>query len=346
MSLVDHLQQNQTPAKASFPRTMSPREDVATPKPHTSPESETTGLSLTCKSASPLIPILPLNFSDEKAETPRHKILSSVIDSRSTGMSVFDLKRYCFFHLPQLTGSNRNPLAHNILIHKVNFQHLRSCVTISNVELSTKDNLPFQQPNDAFEKVFFRLGRLNAFSFNAKTRRTSLPRTCVAANNSLGADIDEVQIMPSQARPKAKVSNKAKPLHKKRTTTVCNCKNSKCLKLYCECFKSKGFCSHKCSCVGCGNMSQTPQPPPKNRNRQSQRQKNLSAKTIEPQDASRSKIIAKARCKSGSYNRIRRKERDDRRCVALYRGPVEKRLKLSRHCVSNENLPVLNQKSV
>ena len=35
--------------------------------------------------------------------------------------------------------------------------------------------------------------------------------------------------------------------------TKCNCKKSKCLKLYCECFKASGYCGDGCSCVGCSN---------------------------------------------------------------------------------------------
>ncbi|GAB4813857.1 hypothetical protein N2152v2_000903 [Parachlorella kessleri] len=33
----------------------------------------------------------------------------------------------------------------------------------------------------------------------------------------------------------------------------CNCKKSKCLKLYCDCFAAGGFCGPQCSCVGCSN---------------------------------------------------------------------------------------------
>lgn len=33
----------------------------------------------------------------------------------------------------------------------------------------------------------------------------------------------------------------------------CNCKKSKCLKLYCECFASGGYCDESCNCVGCSN---------------------------------------------------------------------------------------------
>ncbi|KDO26415.1 hypothetical protein SPRG_08218 [Saprolegnia parasitica CBS 223.65] len=41
------------------------------------------------------------------------------------------------------------------------------------------------------------------------------------------------------------------PPPKKRNP--CNCKKSKCLKLYCECFASGGFCDESCKCVGCAN---------------------------------------------------------------------------------------------
>jgi hypothetical protein len=32
----------------------------------------------------------------------------------------------------------------------------------------------------------------------------------------------------------------------------CNCKNSKCLKLYCECFSTGEYCKN-CNCIGCHN---------------------------------------------------------------------------------------------
>ena len=35
----------------------------------------------------------------------------------------------------------------------------------------------------------------------------------------------------------------------------CNCEKSKCVKLYCECFRTNGFCSEKCKCRSCLNNS-------------------------------------------------------------------------------------------
>ena len=35
--------------------------------------------------------------------------------------------------------------------------------------------------------------------------------------------------------------------------TQCKCRNSKCLKLYCECFASGIYCGPRCLCTNCEN---------------------------------------------------------------------------------------------
>ena len=44
------------------------------------------------------------------------------------------------------------------------------------------------------------------------------------------------------------------PLSSKHSKRGCNCKNSKCLKLYCECFSLGEYCNN-CNCVNCHNNS-------------------------------------------------------------------------------------------
>jgi len=40
-------------------------------------------------------------------------------------------------------------------------------------------------------------------------------------------------------------------------SVTCSCKNSQCLKLYCECFSAGGYCDPElCSCKGCSNNIQ------------------------------------------------------------------------------------------
>jgi hypothetical protein len=36
----------------------------------------------------------------------------------------------------------------------------------------------------------------------------------------------------------------------------CNCKRSKCLKLYCECFQRQLYCNENCKCYDCGNSNE------------------------------------------------------------------------------------------
>ena len=42
----------------------------------------------------------------------------------------------------------------------------------------------------------------------------------------------------------------------KSTQMACSCKKSKCLQRYCECFRTRGFCSEACSCSDCHNTEE------------------------------------------------------------------------------------------
>jgi hypothetical protein len=65
---------------------------------------------------------------------------------------------------------------------------------------------------------------------------------------------------------------------------ACNCKNSKCLKLYCECFASGSYCTLSCNCQGCQN----------NEHFQSQRKSAIDATLERNPMAFRPKIAASA----------------------------------------------------
>ncbi|KAI5602442.1 hypothetical protein BDE02_01G156500 [Populus trichocarpa] len=62
------------------------------------------------------------------------------------------------------------------------------------------------------------------------------------------ADIVELnQMSPERNRKKAKYTIKSEGCRR------CNCKKSRCLKLYCECFAAGIYCLDTCSCVNCIN---------------------------------------------------------------------------------------------
>jgi len=76
------------------------------------------------------------------------------------------------------------------------------------------------------------------------------------------ADTDKISSLDSKSPFKFTISMKAEPTPqisspKKRLRTgdkkPCNCKHSKCLKLYCECFASGDYCMDDCNCMSCLN---------------------------------------------------------------------------------------------
>ena len=45
-------------------------------------------------------------------------------------------------------------------------------------------------------------------------------------------------------------------LAKKDTKVACRCLKSKCLKLYCECFRNGSVCGLDCECEDCRNIEE------------------------------------------------------------------------------------------
>ncbi|EPS70626.1 hypothetical protein M569_04133, partial [Genlisea aurea] len=52
---------------------------------------------------------------------------------------------------------------------------------------------------------------------------------------------------PKRKRPRMEKSEEAGACKR------CNCKKSKCLKLYCDCFAAGVYCAEPCACIGCFN---------------------------------------------------------------------------------------------
>jgi len=75
--------------------------------------------------------------------------------------------------------------------------------------------------------------------------------TTIAANNSLVSQIsppvtNQHLKMPPSISPPGVVSSES------TDKVVCNCKKSRCLKLYCDCFKTNAYCDG-CNCNDCSN---------------------------------------------------------------------------------------------
>ncbi|MCH86448.1 cysteine-rich polycomb-like protein, partial [Trifolium medium] len=71
---------------------------------------------------------------------------------------------------------------------------------------------------------------------------------------------DKKRISPTEVENTEESNHRSTSKKKKKTSAddasgpkSCNCKKSKCLKLYCDCFGAGLFCGDDCACESCGN---------------------------------------------------------------------------------------------
>ncbi len=91
------------------------------------------------------------------------------------------------------------------------------------------------------------------------------PARPVRSPRSVGLPLEPPQVSP---KPPVIVKEKKRPKQEKRfresvmvlnpptsAVTPCNCRKSKCLKLYCSCLAGGYTCQESCRCKGCGNTA-------------------------------------------------------------------------------------------
>lgn len=91
-------------------------------------------------------------------------------------------------------------------------------------------------------------GNQNQLQHTYKTSATSIKGNG-AATQLLGSPDSVSQFMSEDG-----MSLMPKPQTNKNGSNTCNCKKSKCLKLYCDCFAFNLVCGPECNCQGCANV--------------------------------------------------------------------------------------------
>jgi hypothetical protein len=89
-------------------------------------------------------------------------------------------------------------------------------------------------------------------------RNQSLAAANPAAYKVASADQRASFCSPAIQTKKNAVQNISPALSENSTPSHCNCKKSKCLKLYCECFAALRYCNN-CKCADCNNRPETEQ---------------------------------------------------------------------------------------
>ena len=178
---------------------------------------------------SPLSISRPVNKSllAEKIELPN---FSNINESRSAYTSVLN---------PPTEGERRGENRRNALVSSPAFSLRTGHLSVpekgpTQVTPTVQRSANLPSPGHAQNFASFSLKKFNSFGF------------CVP-----------VSLMPvlkeSAGPPQIATTPKVKDVRKKRKYTCCNCKNSHCLKLYCECYRSRGACSSHCRCKDCYN---------------------------------------------------------------------------------------------
>ena len=118
-----------------------------------------------------------------------------------------------------------------------------------NGNFAVKENI-VESDEQRFNLTTIYLKRFNMFSNSCN----SLPTVDEIPDEPLRAAAPHKRIkklFSHQSLPKTKSKGGERKVKRKIT---CNCKNSRCVKMYCECFRENGFCGNGCKCKDCKNF--------------------------------------------------------------------------------------------
>ena len=153
----------------------------------------------------------------EKINEDNSSSIQEIINENDNKVIGIDKINIIVDNSPSLLSDLKNIYGNNLIKNEYVFNSLNSSV-ISNFSLSQKENKDENQIQ----------------SQNTKINRKSL-KTNEAANSNVCSTTN--------------ISSSEKPLSR------CTCKNSNCLKFYCECFANGRFCEN-CVCTNCKNTQE------------------------------------------------------------------------------------------
>lgn len=102
------------------------------------------------------------------------------------------------------------------------------------------------------------LGKFGSNDLNGRQRSRSKPVPFQGKDGQMhGAEgsVDNLDYVLDQKELGAGDRFQDSPVEEK--LVGCNCKNSRCIKLYCECLKKNLFCGPHCNCKNCLNHEST-----------------------------------------------------------------------------------------
>lgn len=158
-----------------------------------------------------------------------------------------------FSNFPPFAPTIAEPRSTSIKVEsKMVFNPLSNTDFLNNNGIRLQENIQASDntPND--HKLVFELKKLNYFC-NARVNKRRLE---INIQQYTAPQLDSPKTKAASKRTKKidKKSLKTPGTEKRRRKNIhCNCKNTKCIKLYCECFRNQIFCGNQCRCACCNN---------------------------------------------------------------------------------------------
>ena len=157
-----------------------------------------------------------------------------------------------------------NSHAAKCFTQKVNFHKMDNEKVIGNIRVLKLDHISSVSKEEVVDSPAFLLKGFN------NLKRNSLTSSLLSAHDERRVSFRYSYIGKKFSQLKAKcqedfdnepqLSLESKPnFVEQKAVSSCCCKSSRCLKLYCDCFKSNGFCGESCCCVNCLNQKNTPE---------------------------------------------------------------------------------------
>jgi hypothetical protein len=123
----------------------------------------------------------------------------------------------------------------------------------SKLHLFTLDDLNFDSHSLAKGDLKTSFTKLACVPLSTNTQHANLQNTQNTEHRFVRTENNNKNL--KKVNPKKQLAEKQPNGIKQKQLVQCNCKKSKCLRLYCECFAKGLICGVDCNCTGCHNSS-------------------------------------------------------------------------------------------
>ena len=185
------------------------------------------------------------NFLVKKSNELLNKIKNSFsqIKDKNNNKNIYKIKLINSINLPNFL--NYTPKKDNLTIKKN-----KSNEYVSNTSFTTNNSL--LEKSESFKCT---CKNSNCLKFYCECfANGKFCKNCLCCNCQNTIEYKELRTKKYEEII-LKNPNAIKQINNKKRSWTCKCKNSFCLKKYCDCYQNNKFCTSKCKCINCKNVN-------------------------------------------------------------------------------------------